>query len=166
MSNRVIYNVTYDIPRVDISLPGRQNRISDIPLRVTPGMTEPIEFWFGNQDGVGINLMPFQIKLIFWVDRRLDSLDNQMLIGASDIVLSKTAVIDQAYTNKILFVLDANDTLKLGQVGTRSIRWSIFMINQDRQVFPAQVARNGARFGTVEIDVESGIPISELILSA
>lgn len=160
MSNRHIFNVQYNIPRFNISLPGRQNRTSNAVLRITPGVTEVYEFWFGNQDGVPINLLPFKIKWIFWRNQTLD-LDH-MAFGNSDILLSKEIVVDDPYTGKVVGILEAEDTLALAR-DSRSCRWGMFMLNEEGQVFPAEVNDNHQRYSTAYIDFESGIPTAEVI---
>ncbi len=166
MSNRVIYNVEYNIPRVNIQFPGRQNRSNEAELRFTPGLTEVVEFWFGNHDGVPINLVPFELKWVFWKMNTMDH--DELSLGQSDIILVKKIPVaeDQRYSGKALAVLEADDTLKLAAPGSRSVRWGVFMLNQEGQVFPAQVNRNGDRWATAVLDIESGIPIAEVIRSA
>ena len=166
MSNRVIYNVEYNIPRVNLQLPGRQNRANDSELRFTPGMTEVVEFWFGNQDGVPINLLPFELKWVFWGMETMDH--DELSLGQSDILLTKKVPIqpDQIYAGKALAILEAQDTLKLAATHRRSVRWGMFMLNEEGQVFPCQVNRNGDRWATAHLDIESGIPVAEIIKSA
>ena len=164
MSNRVIYNVQYNIPRVNLSLPGRQNRTNETELRFTPGMTEVVEFVFGNQDGVAINLLPFQLKWVFW---KMNTMDIDTLdVAQSEIILSKVVDVKDPYSGKVVGILEDHETLKLGQEGIRQIRWSIFMINEEGQVFPAEVNSTGARYATALLDVNSGIPIAEIIKSS
>ncbi len=164
MSNRVIYNAQYNIPRVNLSLPGRQNRTNETELRFTPGMTEVVEFVFGNQDGVAINLLPFQLKWVFW---KMNTMDIDTLdVAQSEIILSKVVDVKDPYSGKVVGILEDHETLKLGQEGIRQIRWSIFMINEEGQVFPAEVNSTGARYATALLDVNSGIPIAEIIKSS
>ena len=166
MSNRVVFNVQYNIPRVNLQLPGRQNRTNDAELRFTPGMTEVVEFWFGNQDGVPINLVPFSLKWVFWKMNTMDHDELDLMQG--EIILTKEIDIleDQIYTGKTLAILEAEDTLKLAATNSRTVRWGVFMLNEEGQVFPAQVNRNGDRWATATLDIESGIPIAEIIKSA
>lgn len=161
MSNRVIYNVEYNIPRVNLSLPGRQNRGSTNLLRFTPGMDEVVEFNFGNMDGVPINLVPFSIKFVVW---RRDSLDvPDFSVGQSDIVFFKRADVFDPYKGKVIMVFSNQDTLQLAEEGTSGLRWSLFMINEEGNVFPAQIQTNGKRYGQLMLDMESGTPIAEII---
>ena len=164
MSNRVIYNVEYNIPRVSISLPGRQNRTNETELRFTPGMTEPVEFFFGNHDGVPVNLLPFQLKWVFWKMNTMDV--DELDVAQSEIILSKRLDVPDPYSGKVLGILESDETLKLGQEGIRQVRWSLFMINEQGQVFPAQVNSSGTRYATALLDVNSGIPIAEIIKSS
>lgn len=165
MSNRIIYNVEYNIPRVNLTLPGRQNRSGDGVLRITPGMTEAIEFVFGNQDGVPINLVPFKIKLIFWVKQDQDI--DEMTVGQSKILLSTEADVDEPYTGRIFMRLTDTETLLIAEEQTSFVRWSLFMIDEDTgDVYPTEVNRNGSRAGTVRMDIASGMPIAELVRTA
>ncbi len=164
MSSRVIYNVEYNIPRVNLSLPGRQNRTNETDLRFTPGMTEVVEFVFGNQDGVAINLLPFKLKWVFW---RMNTMDIDTLdVAQSEIILAKPIEVPDPYSGKVIGILESDETLKLGQEGIRQVRWSMFMINEAGQVFPAQVSSKGNRYATAILDINSGIPIAEIIKSA
>ena len=162
--NRIIYNVEYNIPRANITLPGRQNRAGDGVLRITPGVDEPLEFVFGNQDGVPLNLVPFKIKMIFWVMEDLDY--EEMVPGQSEIVLAHEINTIEPYAGRAFTILSADDTLKLASESTSFIRWSLYMLNEDEQVFPIEVNRNGGRYGTLRMDFGSGMPIAEVVKSA
>lgn len=164
MSNRVIYNVEYDIPRVNLSLPGRQNRSGDGVIRITPGMDEAFEFVFGNQDGVPVNLLPFRVKIVFWVKQDMDI--DEMVPGQTKIVFAKEFSVDSPYTGRVFGLLSSEDTTRIAEEQTSLVRWSMFMINEAGNVFPAEVNRNGTREGTVRMDFASGIPTAEMIKSA
>jgi len=164
MSSRVIYNVEYDIPRVNLSLPGRQNRSGDGILRITPGMDEAFEFIFGNQDGVPINLIPFKVKLLFWVKQDMDI--DEMVPGQTKIVFATELNVSEPYTGRVFGLLTADDTTAIAREQTSLVRWSAFMINEAGNVFPAEVNRNGTREGTVRMDFGSGIPTAEMVKSA
>ena len=163
MSNRVIYNVEYDIPRVNLSLPGRQNRSGDGVIRITPGMDEAFEFIFGNQDGVPINLIPFKVKIVFWVKQDMDI--DELVPGQTKIVFDKELRVEEPYTGRVFGLLTADETTRIASEQTSLIRWSAFMINEAGNVFPAEVNRNGTREGTVRMDFASGIPTAEMIKS-
>ena len=127
-------------------------------------MTEVVEFTFGNQDGVPLNLLPFKLKWVFW---KMNTMDIDTLdVAQSEIILSKVIDVPNPYSGKVVAMLEDDETLKLGQEGTRSIRWSVFMINEEGQVFPAQVDRGGNRWATALLDIDSGIPIAEIIKSS
>ncbi len=163
MSNRVIYNVECDIPRVNLSLPGRQNRSGDGVIRITPGMDEAFEFIFGNQDGVPINLVPFRVKLVFWIKQDMDI--DEMVPGQSKIELAREITVTEPYTGRVVTLLTSDDTTRIASEQTSLVRWSAFMINEAGNVFPAEVNRNGSREGTVRMDFASGIPTAEMIKS-
>ncbi len=158
-----IFNVSYDVPRVLLSAPGRQNRAGNGLLRITPGMTEPVEFVFGNHDGVALNLVPFQIKLVFWRNENIT--DDIAAMGQTEIILTKLAEVGDPYAAKALVLLTDTDTLKLGLNGARSLRWGVFMIARDGSVYACNVSSNGGRYGTVQLDTTSGIPTAEMIRS-
>lgn len=164
MTNRIIYNVMYDLPRVNISMPARQNRSKDGVVRITPGMFEPIEFDIGNMDGVPINLAHFRVKFVAWKNNRRDSTTMGMV--QSDIVFAKTLLVEDPYAGRFVMMLDDDDTFLLSRPGMTSLRWSLFMINDDDQVFPAQVTASGGRYGQLIIDIEAGTPLSQMILTA
>lgn len=160
----VIYNASYNIPRVQVQMPGRQNRLSDHVMRLTPGMTEPLEFILGNQDGVPLNLLGFRMKIIFWT--RIDLDDDTLSPGQSEIIFAKKFQIDDPYEGKFTLVLSDEDTLTIGRRSNSTLRWSLFLINEQQDVFPLRVTRSGGRYGNVVLDVESGIPTAELVRSA
>jgi hypothetical protein len=164
MSSRIIYNVEHNIPRVNLSMPGRQNRSGDGCLRITPGMSEAFEFVFGNHDGVPLNLIPFTIKLIFWVKQDMDI--DEMVPGQSKIVFSHTMETVEDYAGRTFCLLDDQETMLVASEQTSLVRWSLFLINDEGDVFPTEVNRNGGRAGTVRMDFSSGIPTAEMVRSA
>lgn len=161
MSNRTVYNVQYVIPLVNLSMPARQNRSHASVLRITPGMTEPIEFHMGNIDGVPINLTPFRVKFVVWKMNQNDIIYTSL--SQSEVVFSKELEIQAPYEGRFTMVLTEDDTTKLARSGASTLRWSLFMLNEDGEVFPGQITASGARWGTLTIDLDSGIPISEII---
>lgn len=158
------FQTQYNIPRVQVQMPGKQNRLTDTVLRITPGMTEPFEFLFGNQDGVPLSLRGFTLKFIFWSKIALD--DNATAMGQSEIVLAKKIAISDPYATSVEIVLTDEDTLKLGLARSIGLRWSLFLINEEGDVFPLQVTRRGGRYGNVQLDLDSGIPPAELVRHA
>ncbi len=165
MSNRVIYNVSYDIPLVRVGVPGRQNRASDGVIRITPGMTEVIEFWFGNHDGMPINLVPFKTKIVFWKNVATESEARVLQGGQTDIVFAKEVDVIEPYEGKTIITLLHDETTQIGSRGG-FLNWSLFLINSDKQVFPALCTSSGSRHGSVILDSGSGLPTAEMILSA
>lgn len=161
MSNRIVYNCEYNIPRVNLSSVARQDRSHDGVLRMSPGLTEPIEFWVGNFDGMSINLAHFKVKFVVWKMTRNDLYATTL--DQSQVVFSKTLEVLAPYEGKFVMVLSEEDTLTLARSGAGTLRWSLFMINDDDQVFPAQITASGARYGTLILDLESGMPVSEMI---
>lgn len=161
-----LYNVQYNIPRFQVQLPGRQNRLTDGELRISPGMTEPIQFVFGNQDGVLLNLVPFRIQFVVW---ETDILSTKVLagMGQSNVLINKLLLVTDPYSAEVEMILEERDTILLGNhAAGQALRWSLFLINQDDQVFPMQVSTYGGRYGTISIDLAGMLPVAELIRSA
>lgn len=155
-------NVQYNIPRVQVQLPGRQNRLSDGEFRISPSMTEPVIFRFGNQDGVSLNLLPFNIQFVVWDTCTLAS--NVHSIGQSEVILNKRLLVQDPYAAELEMVLTEEETLFLANRAAGShLRWSLFMINEEGQVFPAQVSNSGGRYGSICVDLAGSIPLAELI---
>jgi len=156
------YNVQYNIPRVQVQLPGRQNRLTDGEFRITPSMTEPVKFIFGNQDGVAIGLMPFKVHFVVWEKSILDY-DN-VSMGQSHMLLNKRLLVDDPYSGEVEMVLTETETILLGNHASgQNLNWSLFMFNDAGEVFPTQVSRSGGRVGTLIIDLIGGAPIAELL---
>ncbi len=164
MNGRVIYNVSYDIPLVRVGVPGRQNRASDSVLRITPGMTEIFEFWFGNHDGMPITLVPFKVKLVFWKNTSTESQARILGGGTMDIVHAVQADVILPYEGKTLVKLSSQDTSMIGSRGGPNLCWSLFMINSSDEVYPAMCSSNGNRYGSVLLD--QSLPSAEMVLSA
>ena len=162
MSTRSIYNVAYDIPRPNLSFAATQNRAKEGVLRMSPGLYEPIEFHFSNIDGVPINLAQFTVRFIAWTVNRRDS--NFISNSDTKIVFSKDVEIIDAYQGSFVMLLDDSDTLALSRCGQGTLRWSLALINQDQQVFPAQVNSSGSRWGQLILDLEGGYPSTDYIL--
>jgi len=159
---RAIYNVEYNIPRVNLSFSGRQNRSHSGDLRISPGMFEPIEFDMMNVDGVPINLAHFTVKFVVWKTKSRDLVYSSIM--QNDIVFSKEMEIIDCYEGRFVLFLDDNDTLLISRPGLSTLRWSIFFINSDNQVFPGQITSNGGRYGQLQIDVDAQLPTSDMIL--
>ena len=157
-------NVQYNIPRVQVQLPGRQNRLMDGVFRITPSMTEPVIFIFGNQDGVPLNMVPFEVHFVVWLHRPIES--ETINMSQSNMILNKRILVQDPYAAQLEMILSEADTIILGSraAGTE-LRWSLFMINDDGEVFPTQVSNSGGRFGTLHVDLAGNVPIAELIRS-
>jgi hypothetical protein len=156
------YNVQYNIPRVQVQLPGRQNRLADGEFRISPSMTEVVVFSFGNQDGVPLNLRYFTLQFVVWKATPLASATISR--GQSEVLLNKKIFIDDPYASMVEMLLTEEETNLLGNhtFGNR-LYWSLFAVNDEGQVFPMQVSSKGGRYGTLQIDVAAGMPIAELI---
>lgn len=156
------YNVQYNIPRVQVQLPGRQNRLTDGEFRISPSMTEPVKFIFGNQDGIPLAMQRMDIRFVVWESCPTDS--DVLSMGTSEILLNKRIPIDDPYASEVTMLLEEHETIRLGNhaPGTR-LYWSLFMINDEDQVFPTQVSNLGGRYGTIHVDLAGSMPLAEMI---
>lgn len=156
-----LFPVQYNIPRYNVALPGKQNRAGRGEMRITPGLTEPMEFAFGNMDGIPINLANFTLRLVFWFstaqyDRLTDNIDQ------SGIVLVKNVEVKSPYEGQCTVLLSSDDTSVLGRPGRHSLRWSLYLINDQGEVFPAQITGAGDRYGMAQIE-QTGMPTGEIV---
>jgi hypothetical protein len=150
------FNVQYNIPKVNLSLPGRQHRGGNGEIRVTPGMTETFEFVFGNFDGIPLNLSGFTIRWLFWID--IEQYDNlPTTLAADGIVLYKDVIVTDAFSGRTTVVLSEDDTFKIGRSERGSVNWSMYMINGDGQIFPVQVSSSGSRTGSCRVERMGGL---------
>lgn len=160
MLDKIIINTQYNIPRYIVSKPGKQNRACTGEMHISPGITEPFEFQYSNMDGVPINLTGFMLRIVFWFPQtEYESLSSNF---NSNIILAKDATIEDPYSGTATILLTDQETLVIGQGGRSTIRWSIYMISPDGDVFPTQITSNGARYGACYID-RSDLPNAETI---
>jgi hypothetical protein len=125
-------------------------------------MTEPVLFRFGNQDGIGLNLSPFNIHFVVWEKSLMD--DVGLSMGGSDIIINKRMLVDDPYASEVEMILTEQETIMLGHKASgQNLHWSLFMINSSNEVFPLQVSNTGNRVGTIIVDMVGGVPIAELI---
>ena len=156
------HNTQYNIPRVQVQMPGRQNRLSDGEFNISPTMTEPVKFLFGNQDGVPLLMHNFSLQFVVWEYMPLRS--NELAMSQSSILINKRIFTDSPYLAEVEMILTEDETMKLGHHASGQIlHWSLFMINEEGQVFPLQVSNSGGRYGTICIDLAGSMPIAELI---
>src|SRR5271170_7961943 len=133
MSNKQQLVVQYNIPRYVLATPGKQNRACSGYMSISPGMTEVIEFQYGNTDGVPISLVSFTLRLVFWFNQtKYESLAFNL---NSNIVLAKDIIIEDPHAGTCTTLLTDQETLILGGAGRSTLRWSICIINSDQQVF-------------------------------
>lgn len=155
------HNVAYDIPRHSVGHPGRQDRIVEGTLRVTPGMTEPMEFTWGTGDGVPINLSVFTAKLIFWTRESFASEAPDLLEHKTEgeVILSKDMEIPDPYEGIGSVILTSSDTDLIGRRDKDTpVYWGVYLVNGDKEMFPATVTRSGARSSRVLVDRMNGSP--------
>lgn len=152
------YNIQYNIPRVQVQLPGRQNRLSDGVFRITPSMTEPIIFQFGNQDGVPLTLHSFKLQFVIW------EFSTTLSDEPQKILLNKRIIINNPYSSQVEMLLTEDDTHLIGAHSHgRTLRWSLFLVNDEDQVFPMQISTSGGRYGTLVVDSYNALPLAEII---
>src|SRR5687767_13681466 len=136
--DKMIINVQFNVPRYVVTPPGKQNRACTGYMRITPGISEPLEFQYVNTDGVPINLSGFKLLLVFWFAQNEYELLPANL--TNNILLAKYLHIDDPYEGKCTVVLSDQETLKLAQTGHSSIRWSIYMISiDDENTYATQI---------------------------
>jgi len=156
------FNVQYNIPRVMVQLPAKQNRLTDGSIHISPSMTEVISFSFGNIDGVPISLVPFKVHFVVW-EHTINGTQKYTL-GEGNILLNKKLVIDDPYSGNIELVLTGHDTQLLGNHSSGiALHWSLFMVNNEGNVFPIHVSSQGGRIGNLHVDNHNGLPLAELI---
>lgn len=153
----------YEIPRVNVQMPGRQNRLADGKISIIPSMTHPFQFILGNTDGMPYNLAPFSASFIVW---KTDTLTHTSLnMGQSDIILNKKIQIDDPYASGFEFVLTEEDTLVIGQHTGNVLCWSIILQNSEGQMFPLKVSMTHGNYGYLHVDVANSFPLAEIIRS-
>lgn len=159
-TDKMIINVQFNVPRYIVTTPGKQNRACTGEMRLTPGVAEAIEFQYSNTDGVPISLAGLTLRLVFWFQQNEYELLASNL--TNNIVLAKDLHIDDPYKGICTVVLTDQETIKIAQNGRSSLRWSIYMINSDGDVFPTQITATGERFGLAYLD-RSDMPNAETI---
>lgn len=163
ISTTSVYNVEYTIPRIVLGVPGRQNAAASGRLRITPGATEPIEFVWGDYDGIPINLIGLTAKLVFW---RVDSFEDEefMSDAPTTAIFAKPVEIKDIDKGLGFVLLTSGETHQLGRNAKESdVRWGLFLVNSDKDVFPCVVSEGGSRWGTVACDFASSLPDIEII---
>jgi hypothetical protein len=152
-------DVTFNIPRIYVSLPGAQNRASEASFKISPGICEVVEFYFERLDGAPFNLTPYSVKFIVWKTLDLDTKSSTE--DLKNVAFAKTLLIDDPYCQTVRTLLTSDDTSQIGRYGSRKLRWSLFLIDEDQNVFPLLVNKSGGTFGSVMIDA---IPIGDIVL--
>lgn len=153
--------VRYDIPRIQANMPGNPNRLASGILRISPGISEPVKFVFGNQDGIPLNLVGFSLKFVVWAIPSVS--ENSIGIEDSALILEKEIPIDDPHAGEVEMLLTKRETKIIGNdtIGENA-RWSLLLVNADKEVFPLQTQSNGDRHGTILIDSMRQFPISRI----
>jgi len=153
-------NLQYNVPKINLQVPGRQNRHLTGTIKITPGITESYEFYTCNTDGIPLSLLNYKIVFVIFSK---DFLNNTRLEEDSTIMLKKQLLCNDPYSGKFTMVLSNTDTLNLINSGG-DLRWAIYLIDVNNQVFPLEVASGGNRVGNIIIDNYSGLPSANRIL--
>lgn len=160
MSDSQVVAVQYNIPRYMIGRPGSQFRASTGEMRITPGIWEPFEFHYNNSDGVSLNLAGFKLRIIFYFPQgEYETLAANL---QTNEVLVKDMAVSDPYSGVATLMLSDQETLTLARSGRSTLRWAVYFINEQAQVFAAQITSEGARYGLAHID-RSEIPIAETV---
>lgn len=156
-----IINVQYNIPRFIIASPGKQNRACTGDMKLIPGVANPFEFQYTNTDGVSINLTGFTLRMVFWFPQT-----EYELLAANrrgNILLAKDLYVDDPYAGKATALLTDQETLTLARNGRSTIRWSVYLIDQQNgNTFAAQITSNGEPWGMARF-VQTDLPNAETI---
>lgn len=153
--------VRYDIPRIQANMPGNQNRLANGIIRISPGMTEPVVFRMGNQDGVPLSLVGFSLKFVVWAISSVS--ENSIEIEGSSLILEKSVPIDDPHAGEAEMMLTKKETQEISNMSMGDdVRWSLLLVNADKEVFPLQAQSNGDRHGTIIVDSMRQFPISRI----
>jgi len=162
-----LHNVSYDIPRFVVGASGSQNRSANSDLKLYAGIAQPLDFRFQSRDGVPINLTPFTAYLIFWTSDRFEfdrGPGGYSLDQIKDISLRKKIDIIEPYEGVTTVLLTNEDTdLLANEARSNSMKWGIFLLNSDKQVFAMSVTNLGDVAGNVVINTGS-VPSYEMII--
>lgn len=162
-----LHNVSYDIPRFVIGEQGSQNRHSVGEMKLTAGIAQPLDIRTINKDGVPINLTQMKVYLVFWSTDRFDldegpngySLDN-----SNDITLRKNVEVIDPYKGTCTVLLKGEDTEIIARKArSNSVRWGVFLINEDKDVFAMSVTSTGEVYGSVIVQTGT-VPSYESII--
>lgn len=167
LTKPTLHNVSYDIPRFVIGASGSNNRSTNPEMKLYGGIAQPIDYRFISKDGVPLNLTNMTAYLIFWTTDRFD-MDNGPggydLDNNGGIALRKNMDIIGAYDGTASVLLTNEDTEILGrEARNNSLRWGVFLINSDKQVFAMTVSQSGEVYGSVLIQTGS-VPSYESIV--
>jgi len=163
ISTTSVYNVEYTIPRITLGVPGRQNRAATGRMKITAGATEPMEFIWGDYDGIPINLVGLIAKIVFWTTNRFEDMEF-MSEQPSEVLFAKQVEIKDIDKGLGFVMLTHDDTIFLSNACKENdVRWGLFLQNADGNVFPCIVSEGGNRWGTVVADHIASMPNFESI---
>lgn len=167
LTKPALHNVSYDIPRFVVGAPGSQHRSINSEMILNAGIAQPFDFRFMSKDGVALNLSNFTSYLIFWSSDRFEmdyGPGGYSLDSTDDIALRKNVDIIEPYEGTASVLLTNQDTEQLARAGRNNgLRWGLFLINSDNQVFAMSVTDTGDVSGTVIIKT-GNVPSYEMII--
>jgi len=167
LTKPALHNVSYDIPRFVVGAPGSQNRASKSELTLNAGIAQPIDVRFISKDGVAINLSNMTAYMIFWTNDRFDmdeGPNGYSLDSSRDISLRKLIDIIEPYEGTGAVLLTNDDTDALARAANNNgMRWGVFLVNTDKQVFAMSVSNTGDVSGQVIIRT-GNVPSYEMII--
>lgn len=153
--------VQYNVPRFIIGKPGKQNHACTGDMSITPGVAFPFDFVWSNNDGVPINLSHFQLTIVFWHRNSQYELLPANILG--NCILAKDLIVDDPYAGTAALFLTDQDTLRIGASQHGSVRWSLYMIDQDADnTFAAQITSEGGLYGICHVNY-TDMPTAEIV---
>ena len=165
-----VYRLSYQIPRIVIGSPSHNRPHSDGRLTITPGTFQPLELALEGAGNKPLNLVPFKVKFLVWNTHRIDTKEEVTLFNGDnsyDVICSLLGDVVDPYSGSAFAMLSDEQTLQIGNAAQNgSIRWGVFLINEDSQVFPMAVTSSGTTYGTIVLHSAGGTPTSSVVLGA
>jgi hypothetical protein len=166
LTNKSFHHVRYDIPTFVVGAPGQQGAYPKAEIMLAPGLSYPMNIMFTTQDGVPLNITPFNIFMVFWSINQINLDESPQILNMDspgEIVLKKTITVDDGYDGTLTVLLDGVDTTVIGNAQRNGgVKWGIFLKNDTGHIFGCEVGPNGARAGNVAIQPDSYIPLGVL----
>jgi len=163
------YHIGYSIPRQIIGSKSGNVTSGTGILQLHTGSTKVVDFVVQGDQRKPINLTPFNIKVLFWKNARFDIEHPVNLINTEDsydIVLTKHIQPVEPYEGKFTLLLNQDDVEVIYNASDNTgIRWGVYLINEDQNIFAMHLSNNGSTFGQVAF-AAGGTPPASIILGA